>query len=119
MERKKKMKKKGRHSYSASTIPSEFRVRLPRDGQVLGMVEIRLGMGKSRIRCTDGKVRICRVPGAIKRRVWVRQGDIALIEPWEIEGDRKGNIRYSYKPNEVSWLKKKGFLKELIEKDEF
>ena len=119
MERKKKLKKRSRHSYQKGGAPTEFRVRLPRNTQVLGIVENRLGMGKSSIRCTDSKTRLCRVPGALKRRLWVRQGDTVLVEPWELEGDRKGNIVYKYTPTQASWLKRNNYLKDLIEKDEF
>ena len=97
----------------------EIRVRLPKKGEVLGVVETRLGFGKSRIICTDGKTRICRVPGALRRRLWVRPDYIVLVRPWEIEGDRKGDILYIYNKNQVNWLKKKGYLKELIEREEF
>ena len=96
-----------------------LRVRLPRGNQVLGIVETRLGFGKSRIICTDGKTRICKVPGHLKRHLWVRPNNIVLVEPWEIEGDKKGNIIYRYSQNQVDWLKRKGHLKDLIEQEEF
>ncbi len=101
--------------------PSEevVRVPLPKGNQVIGIVEVRLGFGKSRIQCTDGKVRICRVPGRLKRRLWVRPNNIVLVQPWEIEGDRKGDILYRYLDNQVEWLKKRELLKDLIEKEEF
>lgn len=112
-------KKSGRHKYEQKQRPTEFRVRLPRGREVIGIVEIRLGFGKSRVRCTDGKTRICRVPGRLKRKLWVRPNDYVLVEPWEIDGDEKGDILYSYSRNQVSWLKNKGYLKELIEVEEF
>ena len=104
---------------SKSSEDTVFRVRLPKGREVLGIVEVRLGFGKSRVICTDGKTRICRVPGHLKRKLWVRPDNIVLVEPWEIEGERKGNIIYKYSENEVDWLKKKGYLKGLIEKEEF
>jgi translation initiation factor 1A len=97
----------------------EIRVRLPRRGEVLGIVEIRLGFGKSRVVCSDGKIRICRVPGALKRRLWVRPDTLVLVKPWEFEGDKKGDILYSYKKNQEQWLRRRGYLKNLIEQEEF
>jgi translation initiation factor 1A len=97
----------------------EIRIRLPKKGEILGVVEIRLGYGKSRVICTDGKTRICRVPGALKRRLWVRPDYIVLVKPWEVEGDRKGDILYIYNKNQTYWLKKNGYLKDLIEQEEF
>ena len=100
MERKKKFKKQSRHSYQKKTAFGTegeiLRVRTPKGVEVMGIVDIRLGMGKSRIRCFDGKERICKVPGAKKRRLWVRPGDTILIEPWEYGGDAKGNIVYKF-----------------------
>jgi len=123
VERKKKFKKQSRHAYqkkrSFGTEGEILRVKTPRGLQTIGIVDVRLGMGKSRIRCFDGKERICKVPGAKKRRLWVRPGDVILIEPWEFGGDKKGNIIYKYRPVEVSWLKKHGFFKEIEEVEEF
>ncbi len=117
-ERHKKHRKAARHAYSKPSSEQE-RVRLPRSKEVIGIVETRLGMGKSRIRCTDGKTRICKVPGAKKRRLWVRPNDVVLVEPWEFEGDKKGNIVYKYRKTQVNWLRGKGHLKDLLEKEEF
>lgn len=119
VERHKKHKKASRHAYSSSAQEQVFRVRLPRGKEVIGVVEQRLGMGKSRIRCTDSKVRICRVPGAKKRRLWVRPEDIVIVEPWEFGGDTKGDIIYKYKKTETNWLRDRGHLKDLLDQDEF
>lgn len=89
------------------------RVMLPRGKQLLGVVESRLGFGKMNIVCADKKARICRVPGKYKRRLWVREGDIVLIEPWQFEGDKKGDILYKYRKAQVDWLAQKGYLKDL------
>jgi translation initiation factor 1A len=117
VEAKKKHKKRSRHAYDKTEEVT--RVRLPKDEQVFGVVDVRLGMGKSRIRCADGKERICRVPGALKRRLWVRPGNIVIVKPWEYEGDRKGDIIYNYKPIQVKWLRKNKHLKDLLEQEEF
>jgi len=41
-----------------------------------------------------------------------------LIEPWELQGDEKGDVIYKYRPIQIDVLKKRGFLKEL-EAEEF
>ena len=96
-----------------------FRVRMPRGKEILGIVETRLGFGKSRVKCADGKTRICRVPGALKRHLWVRPDSVVLIEPWEFGGDEKGNLIYKYTDNQAKWLKEQGHLKVLFEQKEF
>ena len=52
------------------------RIRVPKEGEVLGIVELMLGGDKMRVRCDDGKVRICRIPGKLRKRVWIRVGDL-------------------------------------------
>ena len=95
------------------------RVRLPRGNQVFGLLDQRLGASRMRVKCLDGKTRICRVPGRLKRRLWVREGDLLLVEPWEFEGDKKGDVVFKYRPSQVDWLKRKGYLKKLEEFEEF
>jgi translation initiation factor 1A len=95
------------------------RVKLPRGKQSFGILEQRLGGSRMRVRCMDGKIRICRVPGRLKRKLWVREGDVLLIEPWELGGDDKGDVIFKYRPNQVAWLKKNGYLKELENFEEF
>jgi translation initiation factor 1A len=87
------------------------RVRTPRGKEVIGRVDQRLGANRMLVSCFDGKQRNCRVPGRLKRALWIRPGNIVLIEPWEFEGDKKGDIIFSYTPAHISWLEKRGFIK--------
>lgn len=95
------------------------RVRGPRNNEILGVLEQRNGASRCTVRCLDGNTRICRIPGRLKRKLWVRENDIVLIEPWEFEGDKKGDIVFKYKPVQVQWLKKNGHLSKLDDVDEF
>lgn len=94
--------------------PEDFsRVKLPRGNETLGILEQRLSGSRNRVRCLDGKTRICRIPGRLKRKLWVREGDIVLIEPWELSGDERGDVIFKYKKNHVDYLKGKGLLNNL------
>ncbi|VVB79916.1 Translation initiation factor 1A [uncultured archaeon] len=93
-----------------------IRVRLPRKNEVIGVIEQRLGGNKMMVNCTDGKSRNCRVPGRLKRALWLRPNDVVIIEPWELDNTR-GDVLFKYKPNQVAWLRKNGYLKS--EKSEF
>lgn len=95
------------------------RIMLPRGNDVFGLLEQRLGGSRMRVRCLDGKNRICRIPGKLKRKLWVREGDIVIVEPWEFGGDEKGDIIYKYSPTQVGFLKKRGHLKQIEEFQEF
>ena len=95
------------------------RVRLPKGNQTFGIVEQRLGGSRMRMICLDGKTRVCRIPGRLKRKLWVREGDILLIQPWEFSGDEKGDIIFKYRQSQIDFLKQKGYLKKLDELEEF
>lgn len=95
-----------------------MRVRTPRGREVIGLLEQRLGSSRSKVRCLDGKSRNCRIPGRLKRKLWVREGDIVLVEPWEYDA-AKGDIVHKYKGSQVDWLKSKGYLKGLENIEEF
>jgi len=96
--------------------PTFIRVRTPRQNQVLGVIEQRVGANRMIVKCLDGKQRNCRIPGALRRRLWLRPGDIVIVEPWEFEADTRGNVLFKYTPAQIDWLKRKGFIKE-IEKE--
>ncbi len=95
------------------------RVKLPRGDQVFGVLERRLGGSRTQVRCLDGKTRVCRIPGRLKRRLWVREGDILLIQPWEFGGEKKGDVIFKYRPNQVQFLRNKGYLTKLDDFEEF
>lgn len=114
------MSKKKEEMARQEAIQAEIRrVKLPRGRQTLGILEQRLGGSRMRVRCLDGKSRICRIPGRLKRSLWVREGDVLLIEPWELGGDAKGDVIFKYKPIQVEFLRRRGHLKGLEEADEF
>ncbi|MFP4111544.1 MAG: translation initiation factor eIF-1A [Candidatus Woesearchaeota archaeon] len=95
------------------------RIKMPRGNQSFGLLEQRLGGSRMRVRCLDGKTRICRIPGRLKRRLWIREGDIVLVEPWELSGDERGDVIFKYKPSQVKFLKQRNLLKGLEEEEEF
>ena len=94
------------------------RIFMPRPPQVFGMVEQRLGGSRMSVRCMDGITRIARIPGRLKRKLWVREGDIVVVEPWEYAND-KGDILFKYRRSQVDYLKKQGKLKKLEDVEEF
>ena len=59
-----------------------IRVRIPKGKEVLGIVQLRVGGSRMRVSCLDGKERMCRIPGRLRRELWVRENDVVLIEPW-------------------------------------
>ena len=86
------------------------RAPLPRGKESIGIIEQRLGGNKMMVACLDGKKRNCRVPGRLKRKLWLRPNDVVIIEPWELDFD-KGDVIFKYRPNQIEWLKQNGHLK--------
>ena len=90
-----------------------IRVRTPRNNEVIGVVDQRVGANRMIIKCFDDRERNCRIPGSLRRSLWIRPGDIVIIKPWEFEGDKRGDILFKYTPTQIDWLKRKGFIKEV------
>ena len=96
--------------------PQLIRVRIPQSQEILGIVQQRLGGSRMRVHCLDGKERICRIPGRLRRGLWVRENDVVIVKPWELGGHEKGDVIYKYRGKaEVEFLKKKGYLKNIEE----
>lgn len=96
--------------------PKVVRARLPKGEEVIGIIERRLGGNKMMVSCLDGKDRNCRVPGRLKRKLWLRPGDVVIIQPWELDKD-KGDVIFKYRSNQIAWLRANGYLDK--EKSEF
>ena len=107
MARKKKRREEERPK--EPPLPSE------EEGTVLCIVERLLGADHLLARCADGMSRKVRIPGSMRRRVWIREGDVILVAPWDFKPDR-GDVVYRYVGDEVRKLVEKGLLpQELLE----
>ena len=89
------------------------RIRIPKENEILGVALEMLGAGKLRVECSDGKTRLCRIPGRLRKRVWVRPGDLVIVEPWSVQGNERGDIIWRYTKTQGTWLKKKGYVKNI------
>jgi len=84
---------------------------LPTATDVLGIAVKMLGADRVMVKCQDEKERLCRVRGKLKRRVWIRQGDIVLVSPWDFQSDTRGDILWRYRRNQSDWLRQHNYLK--------
>ncbi len=84
---------------------------LPVANDVLGIAVKMLGFDRILVNCQDGHERLCRIRGKLKRRVWIRLGDIVLVSPWDFQSDKRGDIIWRYKRNQAEWLRNNGYLK--------
>jgi len=63
------------------------------------------------VKCADGHVRLCRIRGKMKRRVWVRDGDIVIVAPWDFQSESRGDIVWRYTEAQAEELKKRELLR--------
>lgn len=113
LSKKKKSKPKGkRKGKGRNTGPQDYavrRVRLPDEGELLGIVTRLLGNDRVVVKCTDGITRTCRIPGRMRKRVWIRADDVVLVTPWDFQ-DEKADIIWRYNPGQVRFLEERGYL---------
>ena len=83
---------------------------LPSANDVLGIAVQMLGYDRFLVKCQDGKERLCRIRGKLKRRVWIGDGDIILVSPWKFQSDKRGDIFWRYRKNQTEWLRSIGYL---------
>ena len=82
-----------------------------RQGEIMGIVVEMKGGSRMIVDCEDGKERMCRIPGKIRRKVWIKEGDYVLIIPWSVQGDEKADIEYRYTAMQAEQLRRKGIIK--------
>ncbi|BBD72812.1 translation initiation factor IF-1A [Sulfodiicoccus acidiphilus] len=84
-----------------NTTPRE--IPRPAEGEVICVVKKTLGGDHLSVRCFDGVERLARIPGRMKKKVWMREGDVILAAPWDIQSN-KCDVVYKYGNDEVRKL---------------
>jgi len=84
---------------------------LPEQGELLGRVTKLAGGDHVIVKCTDGKVRMCRIRGKMKRRMWIREHDVVLVAPWDFKNER-ADIVWRYIRAHADWLVQNNYLPE-------
>ena len=121
---KKRPIKRGKRSSGPAQSPEISRVKMPyrRNGEMFARVVDIYGQERMGVFCEDGKHRLGRIRGKIRKRVWVRKGDLVIINPWEFETQVKGKpekceISWRYLRHEVSWITRTNRLPEILALD--
>jgi len=98
--------------------PEEEILRTPypnkKEGEMFGIADQLLGASRIKIMCADGKSRMGRIPGKIRKRMWIREGDLVIIHPWEFQDD-KADILYRYTKTQASYLSRKKVLPKSLD----
>jgi len=88
-----------------------IRVRLPKrkNREQFACARLMMGANHIRVQCADGIDRMGRIKGKIKKRAWIREGDILIVIPWSFQ-DAKCDILHRYLPPQAEWLRKNNYL---------
>jgi len=90
-----------------SPMPKEFK------REMFGIADQLLGASKIKVMCADGQSRMGRIRGKLKKRMWIREGDLLIIRPWEFQ-DEKADIIYRYTRTQASNLARRGVIPDDI-----
>jgi translation initiation factor 1A len=82
---------------------------MPEEGEVFAVVTDMLGANRIRVRCADGAERTARIPGRMQKRIWIRQDDVVLVDPWDWQ-DEKADVVWRYEKQEADQLRREGHI---------
>ncbi len=84
-----------------------------RKGELYGIVEKLSGGSHLSVMCEDGYTRTTRIPGKMKKRMWIRENDLVIVKPWQFQTE-KADIVYRYTKTQANYLSRNSALPELI-----
>ena len=97
---------------------SSDKIRVPvpneRINEMFAIADQILGGRRVRVVCADGETRLARIPGKMRRRQWVREGDLIVVQPWDFQ-DAKADVKKRYTKTQSLYLSRKGVLPEIVD----
>jgi translation initiation factor 1A len=93
-----------------------IRVKMPnrKINEMFALAEQILGGRRVTILCEDGETRLARIPGKMRRRQWVREGDLIIVWPWDFQ-DAKADVKHRYTKTQAMYLSRKGVLPDDVD----
>ncbi len=109
----KKVKSKKKH---ANVGEVTLRVSLPYKpkGEIFAVAETFQGGSRLQVICEDGIRRMGRIPGKLRRRMWIRENDLLIVVPWSFQ-DSKADVKFRYTPTQTANLKRRGKIPEILD----
>jgi len=95
---------------------AKIRVKVPNErvNEMFAIADQILGGRRIRAICADGENRLARIPGKMRRRQWVREGDLIIIQPWDFQPS-KADVKMRYTKTQAHYLSGKGVLPEIVD----
>ena len=87
------------------------RLPLPRRnrGEVFGIANQLLGAARIRVMCEDSVSRMGRITGKMKKKMWIREGDLLVVRPWGFQ-EGKADILFRYSRTQAQYLARRNLL---------
>ncbi|MCI4368141.1 MAG: translation initiation factor eIF-1A [Thermoplasmata archaeon] len=92
------------------------RLPLPRRprGEIFGVANQLLGAARIRVMCEDSVPRMGRITGKLKKKMWIREGDLLIIRPWGFQ-EGKADILFRYSRTQATYLARRNLLPASID----
>ncbi len=82
--------------------------------QMFAVAEQMMGGSRLRVICEDGEARMARNKGKHKRRMWIREGDLLIVEPWDFQPE-KCDVIYRYIKTQSQQLSREGHIPDTLD----
>jgi translation initiation factor 1A len=82
--------------------------------EMFAIAEQILGGRRVTVLCADGETRMARIPGKMRRRQWVRDGDLIIVWPWDFQ-DSKADVKHRYTKTQALYLSRRGVLPSAVD----
>jgi len=83
------------------------------ENEIFGVADQLLGASRIKVMCADGKSRMGRIPGKLKKRMWIRVGDLVIVRPWKFQ-DEKSDIVWRYTKTQANYLSRRKMIPDTI-----
>jgi len=93
----------GKKSKEPEEAKTEIPLPNPEEGTTICGVIRHLGGDYVLVRCIDGYERKARIPGKLRKKVWIVEGDIILVGLWGAGSD-KCDVIHKYSRSEIGIL---------------
>lgn len=87
------------------------RLPLPRRdrGESFAIARQLLGAARIRVMCEDSVSRMGRITGKMKKKMWIREGDLLIVRPWGFQ-EGKADILFRYSRTQAQYLSRRKIL---------
>ena len=92
------------------------RLPLPRRdrGEIFGVANQLLGAARIRVMCEDNASRMGRITGKMKKKMWIREGDLLIVRPWGFQ-EGKADILFRYSRTQANSLSRRNLIPTAID----